>query len=395
MAQFAAPAAMMAAAPAAMGMAKQGADIAVESEDAVTAGFDTATSIVATRPEDWKQKIPELLNPKGDDPMSGAIRMVGAYERFHAAAAERLHPTDNLLNGRNSTMTGILYKQLALQIRAKFCNSISRMYKENGKALQEVIRVTLMELLTKEATISEYLIPGIRNIVSRIISAPRTKLLLAKHLRGECYDSSRDPPKQVIVGGDGDGKPPAADVPIQAAQPIQAVQPNQAAPSTQAATPPKAPAPPKAATPPKAPAPAPRPLPSAPPSPSGAPTPYVEIDFPENMKSVVCDMYKMMFDDHWHKIRAVINTKVEESIRDNDNLVSLNRTTIKSLLDLIFSSAAMKDDMLRLLTGGCAKPYEIDVTKKVERPRPSTSAGKRAQEFKNENLANTFRLYER
>ena len=426
MAQFAA---VGAAGVAGMAMAQQGLDMAIQAEDATAAGFNVAADIVSIRPEDLKKRIPQMLNPQGNDPMSGAIRILGAYERFHAAAAERLHPTDNLINPTYDSLLGEMYKELAFQVQVYFCNMFYRMFQQSGEQLKMVMIQTVRETLQQKGTIQEYLIPGVRNMVLRIMERPETRTAVLRHLRGPCYipETIQDAddvekPATIFTGGGaapsraappsrtgaGAGKGMAtpkgetvANTALAAATMMPAAGPGGGRP----------PAPPGGRPPGggggggdqdrqnRAPQQQQQPPPAGPPPSNNntPPTPLVQLDFmksPEALKAFLCDSYKRMFTDSWSSIRAIVITNIESMIRDNKEIQALNRKITMDLIDIMFNNPNTRIAFLRHLTGGCAIPKTANITERIVPLQGKMSAEMKAKQTKETEVpVNIFTKY--
>uniref|UniRef100_A0A6C0EN28 Uncharacterized protein n=1 Tax=viral metagenome TaxID=1070528 RepID=A0A6C0EN28_9ZZZZ len=322
MAQFMAGAA---AAQQTMQAVQQGIQAFTDAENATAQGINVATEVIKhSRPEDLKKNLPKMLsNVQGNDPFSGAIRVMGAYEGMHEALKERMHPTDNLLNGTNSSLIGDMFKELAYQIHLYFCNEFSRMFQQHGQKLKEVIVNTVRRMLQETNIVQEYVIPGLRSVIRRLLESPETQSMVLKHLRGPCYIPETavpvgEPGTPFFRGGDGPAPAPTAPRPV----------------------------------------PAPTPAPA--PTPTSAPlTPLVEIDYmdsPDQLKQFICNAYQRMFVDQWSSIRAVTMTSIEGMIREDPVIRDLNRKLVIDIINVAFDAPSTKAEFVRYLSGGCAIP---------------------------------------
>lgn len=296
----------------------------VEGEAMAESGLNTATEIVKIRPEDLKAQLPNLLDKaaEGDDAISGAIRVVAAYERFHLAALERLHPTDNLLNGKGgqASLLAQMYKELAFQMKVYFCTMFQKVFSQSGDQLKQIIVNTVNETLEQRKIVKEVIEGGIHTIIHKMLGDERTRDACLKYLRGDCLvmdlDSKETQPITVIRGG---------------------------APSGPASAGP--PPPPPVTT----------------PIGDKGPTPFIEIDYmdtPDNLKKFICDAYQRMFTDKWNSLIDVALTTIEGAMRNNEQIKRMNQATINLVIDKIFESPQTKEEFVRHLSGGCAIPRQ-------------------------------------
>lgn len=342
----------------------------VEGEAMAEAGLKTATEIVKIRPEDLKAQLPNLLDKaaEGDDAISGAIRVIAAYERFHLAALERLHPTDNLLNGKGNqaSLLAEMFKELSFQMKVYFCSMFQKVFSQSGEQLKQIIVNTVNETLEQRKTIKEVIENGIHTIIHEMLGNERTKEASMKYLRGDClvmeFESRETRPITVISGGAGasnllkglSGAAKNIDVDklsknvSKVSENVDKMSDVSSKMSNISSKMPNISSK----------------MPSMPPqvtTPVGdkGPTPFIEIDYmdtPDKLKKFICDAYQRMFTDKWHSLMDVALTTIEGAMRNNEEIKRMNQATIRGIIDQIFESPQTKEEFIRHLSGGCAVP---------------------------------------
>jgi len=315
----------------------------IQGEAELADAFNTGASVL--RNPDKKVTI------KGRGIVAGAINDYYAYENFHDAQMEFLHPTDNYINS-GSLEYGVLltkeFKALALEIQDFFCDFFDQIFQYNGPALIEIIVKNVRELLENPQVVSDYLEVLIKKIIYDLLMHRKTKSDLLLNLRGGCYENTeryhQEEGETVTIMG-GKGKTFYGGDGLIEFDP-------------------------------------------------GANAIKVETLFPDpdKLTMYVCNTFNQMFIDRFTRLIAVSLTTVEGMLRSNEELQKRNLQTVKTIVNLIFDNPSTKNEFIYHLSGGCAVPKVISTY--VKGGPKLTSEQSLIQQRRNErNVSQIFKKY--
>jgi len=367
MAQFAplaVPAAMatgnaaVAAGKTAVKVAQAAKAVTISAEKSVSAGFDLGTELLKkSRPEDLAKAIPQKLTEaagSGDGLVANTLRVAASYERFHYQLLERLHPTDNLIDGK-AKQTLNLFKKLTDEVKRYFCNFFAKLFAESGEQLKALIIKTVQKMSQQTITIKDYLEPGIKSVIFQMLSDERTKEKIVNIFRGDCLESEieKDTPITIIKGG-APGSISKAFNKVKATTPVVAAVSNRVSSVTNKVTgiANRATSAVNSVT---------NAVASRPQGPPGVPLLEISyLDTPDRLKSFICDSFQRMFTDRIVSIKSLILTNLETLIQKSEELKQKNRALTIKIIDEIFDSPKTKYEFLLHLSGGCAIPRNPD-----------------------------------
>jgi len=374
----AAGSAAMAAGKVAVKVAQAAKAGTIAVEKSMSAGFDIGAELLKkSKPGEFQKNISEKLTAaagSGDGLIANTIRVAAAYERFHYQLLDRLHPTDNLIDGK-AKQTLNMFKKLTDEVRRYFCNFFAKLFAESGDQLKLLIIKTVQKMSQQTITIKDYLEPGIKSVIFKMLSDERTKEKIMNILRGDCLEPEieKDTPTTIIKGGAGPGRgipsafnkaksnPGAGSVSNHGAGSVSnpgsgsvsnkvssaskrigdtisnvADRVTSAASSFNSS------------------------MNTASSKTQGPPgVPLLEItylDTPDRLKSFICDSFQRMFTDRIVNIKSLILTNLETLIQKSEELKQKNRELTIKIIDEIFDSPKTKYEFLLHLSGGCAIP---------------------------------------
>uniref|UniRef100_A0A6C0HVG4 Uncharacterized protein n=1 Tax=viral metagenome TaxID=1070528 RepID=A0A6C0HVG4_9ZZZZ len=353
--------AAMAAGQAAVKVAQVAKAVTISAEKSVSAGFDLGTELLKkSRPEDMAKAIPQKLTEaagSGDGLVANTLRVAASYERFHYQLLDRLHPTDNLIDGK-AKQTLNLFIKLTDEVKRYFCNFFAKLFAESGEQLKDLIIKTVQKMSKQTIIIKDYLEPGIKSVIFQMLSDERTKEKIVNIFRGDCLESviEKDTPITIMKGGKGTIS--TAFNKLKSTTPIVTSMSNKVSsvadkvknftvPIANSATSAL-----NSVT---------NAVASKPQGPPGVPLLEISyLDTPDRLKSFICDSFQRMFTDRIVSIKSLILTNLETLIQKSEELKKKNRELTIKIIDEIFDSPKTKYEFLLHLSGGCAIPRNPD-----------------------------------